>query len=152
RRSMRGARRSSDDCRSTRSFSAPLCSLIWLQVERACSFGPIARAILDQFLELDLGVGDAGDDAEVLAHVIAGPYLVDVLFRCPNEAVDSLSSFERADHRQPLERISLERLSAPREIGCESVAALRRLDLSRLERVRQIVGVVRERLVRLDLW
>src|SRR5437764_12764794 len=120
--------------RPPRSTLFPYTTLFRSQVERACSFGPIARAILDQFLELDLGVGDAGDDAEVLAHVITGPYLVDVLFRRPNEAVDSLSSFEGADHRQPLERISLERLSAPREIGCESVAALRRLDLSRLER------------------
>src|SRR6266480_3634514 len=95
RRSMRGECRSSDECRYTRSFAAPLCSLIRLQVERACSFGPIARAILYQFLELDLGVGNAGDDAEVLTQVIARSHLVDVLFGRPHQRVDSFAFFQR---------------------------------------------------------
>src|SRR5206468_1030426 len=131
-------------CRWSRS-SSPLGSCVGLlQLQRTGTLGPVARAVLHQFLQLDFAFADPGHDAEILSDVVAGANLIDVTVRCPHERVNGLVALERADHRQRLERIRLEWLLAAREIGRKLARPLRGLDLPGLERVRQVECVVCE--------
>ena len=52
-------------------FSLPVSLVGLQQLQRAGPLGPVAGAVLHQFLQLDLAVGDADDDAEVLPEVVA---------------------------------------------------------------------------------
>src|SRR5688572_13316777 len=81
------------------------------QRQHALPLGPIAGAVLNDFLELDLALGHIGDEAEVLAHVVALLHPVERLVR-PHDGVRVLALRERADHLQLLEREGLEGLLA----------------------------------------
>ena len=71
--------------------------LVLHQLQRAAALHPVAAAVLDELLELDLAVVDAGDDAEVLAHVVALLDAVQVGAGL-HQRVGLLVLRERADH------------------------------------------------------
>src|SRR5215471_9289396 len=132
--------------------SASLLSLVCFgELKRARSLGPVASAVLDELLEVYFGIGDFDDNAKVLPHVIANLDLVDILIRGAHQRERVLAALQRSDHLQRFQRIRLQRLLAPIEIRRELAATLDCLDLARLERIRQVEGVVRERLVWLHL-
>src|SRR5271155_921588 len=136
-----------------RGSSSSLLSLIrrFRELKGARSLGPVPRAVLDEFLEPNLAVGNANNHAKILAEVIADLDLVDVLFRGSHQRKRRLAPVQRSHYLQRFERIRLQRLFAPGEIGRQIAPPLEGLDLSRLERVRQIEGVIGKRLTGLYL-
>src|ERR1700694_817436 len=131
---------------------ASLLSLVRLrELDGARSLRPVAGAVLHQLLELNFGVFNAYDYAEILPHVVADLDLIDVLVGRAHQRKSVLIALQRADHRQRLQRESFQRLLAAIQVRCELAGALYRFDLARTKWVGQIERVVCERLVRLYL-
>src|SRR5438045_2948521 len=75
----------------------------------ALPLGPIAGAVLNDFLQLDLGVRYVGDETEVLPHVVAFLDPIEGLVGL-HEGVGFLVLRKRAHHLELLEREGLQRL------------------------------------------
>src|SRR5688572_3153140 len=79
------------------------------QLQRADPLDPVSGRVLHQLLEADLGLVDAGNDAEVLAHVVA--LLDPVKIRaCLHQGERLLGLGNGAEHLDRLERERLQRL------------------------------------------
>src|SRR4029079_12067226 len=122
-------------CGAWSSLSFPFTGFFQKR-QHALPLGPIAGAVLNDFLELDLALGHIRYEAEVLAHVVALLHAVQRLVRA-HDRVRVLALRKRADHLQLLQRERLEGFLAPVEVGCDAAAPafLRRRELARLERV-----------------
>src|SRR5688572_23157736 len=102
------------------SLFAPFIDFLQ-QRQHALPLGPIAGAVLNDFLELDLALGHIGDEAEVLAHVVA---LLDPVERLvgAHDREHVLALREGAHHLELLERECLEGLLAAVEVGRDAPA------------------------------
>src|SRR5690606_16928854 len=101
-------------CRTSLSLSAPVLDL-------QCRFAldPVADGVLDQFLQLDLGLADARDHSEVLSRVVAYARLVDEVLGL-QQRIGAVPVLEMADHADRIERVALECLAPAVEVGLEA--------------------------------
>src|SRR5688572_3568539 len=116
-----------------------------LKQEDLFFFFPVSTTVLDDFLQLHLGLGNLYDTAEVLAEIVAAADTKQRVIGRFHQGKHLLLLLERADHAQAFERKRFQRLTAAIEIGREAARArraARRLDLARLERIDQIEGGV----------
>src|SRR5437763_15582763 len=101
-------------CGASLSLFLPFAGFLE-QRQRALPLGPVAGAVLYDFLQLDLAFRHVGDQAEVLSHVVALLHAVQRLVGA-YQRVHLVALRERAHHLQLLEREGLQRLLAPREL------------------------------------